>query len=140
MSLTPPGTKDSKNYNIPGGSFTASLDCGSGANLLPKGIAAQVCADLNGTVIPNSGNMCTVDCSVRQKAGGLKFGLNGKDILVPYDNLINEQTFEGSEFEGRTTCLVMVGDSQLVTDPPTYLLGGESFLRIGVWTALSLTW
>ncbi|KAK3322664.1 aspartic peptidase domain-containing protein [Apodospora peruviana] len=107
MGIVLPESTDTKSYDI-GDSFSVSLDCGSSNNLLPVGLAEKVCADLNGTAIENSGHSCTVDCSVRQKKGGVKFGLDGKEILVPYENLINEQEFGDMQ---PNTCVVMVSDN-----------------------------
>ena len=120
MALTLPGAKSSKGYNIPKGNFIADLDSGSGGILLPPGLASQLCADLNSTSEADFGNSCTVDCALRQQPGGMAFGLNGKNIVVSYQNLITESTFNG-----KAKCTTSFVDSPIVSDPPTYILGGK---------------
>ncbi|KAH8897887.1 acid protease [Thozetella sp. PMI_491] len=122
MSFTPAGGKSStKNYDLPGGTFIADLDSGTGAILTPPGFTKQICADVNGNM---TGTNCLVDCSYRQQSGGLTFGFEGgKTILVPYDNLFWPITDRGT-----TYCWLQVGDSTIVSDPPTYILGAP-FLR-----------
>ena len=123
MAITLPGAKSSKGYKIPSGSFVADLDSGTGGILLPNGLATQLCADLNATSEADFGNSCTVDCALRQQPGGMTFSLNGKDIVVSYQNLITESTFNGV-----AKCTTSFRDSPLVSDPPTYILGGRSDL------------
>jgi hypothetical protein len=122
MSLTPAGsTTSSKSYDLPGGNFIADLDSGTGAILVPSGLTAKLCSDLSGTV---SGTNCVVDCSYRQKSGGLSFGFDGgKTILVSYENLLAPIEESGTEF-----CFLQVGDSTITTSPATYILGAP-FLR-----------
>lgn len=121
MALTLPTAKSSKSYSLPGGNFIADLDSGTSQILLPPGLAAKVCADLNGTTLPDSGNSCTCDCALRSQPGGLSFGLKGKTIDVTYENLISEFDFGGGK-----SCTVDIADSGIVSNPPTYILGGES--------------
>ena len=122
IAFTPAGAKSStKNYNIPNGNFIADLDTGTGDILLPKGIAADVCADVQGSVREGT---CFVNCTARQQSGGLTFGFDGgKTIQVSYENLI--ETFVSS---GTTYCYLSVQDSTIVADPPSYILGAP-FLR-----------
>lgn len=122
MSLTPAGsTTSSKSYDLPGGKFIADLDSGTSAILVPTGLTAKLCGDLSGTT---SGTSCLVDCSYRQKSGGLSFGFDGgKTILVSYENLIQPTIQSGTSF-----CFLQVGDSTIATDPATYILGAP-FLR-----------
>lgn len=118
MKLSTPGSTDTKSYDI-GGSFVASLDSGSSSNLLPPGLGAKVCADLKGTM-SSAGSTCRVDCAVRQQTGGMTFELDGKSILVPYNNLINEELFQET-----SSCFLMISDNTVFVDPPTHILGGE---------------
>ncbi|KAM7219581.1 Aspartic peptidase domain containing protein [Rhypophila decipiens] len=99
--------------------FPVSLDCGAGANILPDGMATEICADVNGTMITT--DTCEVPCRNRQKPGGITFALNGQDITVPYKNLINEQEHEGQE----PICILMMSESAHIT--PGIL--GAPFLR-----------
>lgn len=122
MKLTPPGTTStSKTYDLATNALV-SLDSGSSNNILPPGLAAQVCTDLKGTPSPNGGN-CRVDCSIRQQSGGITVELDGKSILVPYYNLINEETFREV-----ASCSLMISDNHMFGNPPSGLLGAP-FLR-----------
>ncbi|KAK0649957.1 aspartic peptidase domain-containing protein [Cercophora newfieldiana] len=112
MKLSKPGSSD-KTY----GSFVAALDSGSSNNILPRGLGAQLCTDVGGKM-NSRGTNCAVDCAVRQQAGGVTFELEGKSILVPYYNLINEETTREVSW-----CTVMVSDH------PTLNLLGMPFLR-----------
>ncbi|KAK0723341.1 aspartic peptidase domain-containing protein [Lasiosphaeria miniovina] len=112
-----------KGYDI-GGSFLTSLDCGSANNLLPVGVASAICSDLNGTVTDSVGS-CSVDCAARQRPGGVTFGLDGKDILLSYENMIEE--FAGSNGQP-STCVVRNSDNVAFVNPFTGILGAP-FLR-----------
>jgi hypothetical protein len=118
MKLSVPGKEGTKGYE--GSNYLTSLDTGTSRILLPNGMASKICADLNGTALPNSGGSCTADCSLRRKAGGLTFELEGKDILVTYDNLISEQRNGGSSI-----CIVDVADIGTISEMPAYILGGK---------------
>jgi len=94
MKLTLPGSKETKTIDVGKNGFLTSLDCGSTNNILPKGMVKEVCDHLKGTYDPDSEN-CNLDCDLRDKAGGLTFGLNGKEITMPYSNLIDKYAPEG---------------------------------------------
>ncbi|KAK0610880.1 aspartic peptidase domain-containing protein [Immersiella caudata] len=122
IKLTNPGTDSSKSYDLGSGDTVASLDCGSTNNILPKGLTKSVCDDLKGT-LGAGGKTCNVDCALRQQKGGMTFGLDGKDILVPFHNLIEENTYNEV-----AACHVMMNDNDLGLDPETHILGAP-FLR-----------
>ncbi|KAK4447298.1 putative secreted aspartic proteinase protein [Podospora aff. communis PSN243] len=122
IRLTNPGTTDSKSYDLGSGDTVASLDCGSTNNILPKGLTKSVCDDLKGT-LRNNGKTCDVDCAIRRQPGGMTFGLEGKDILVPFYNLIEERVNREV-----ASCHVMMNDNDLGLDPETHILGAP-FLR-----------
>jgi len=126
MKLTKPGTTDTKTYDLPKGDVVATLDCGSTNNILPRGLTKQVCDDLKGTM-GASGKSCNVDCAYRKQAGGITFGLEGKDILVPYYNLIDETVFQEVAY-----CNVMMNDNDIGGDPETHILGGEFFFSLSL--------
>lgn len=116
MKLSKSGSSD-KTYDI-GGSFVASLDSGSSNNILPVGLGAQVCNDIGGTM--NSRSDCHVSCAVRQQEGGVTFELEGRSILVPYSNLINEET------HGEVaTCTLMISDNVMFKEDGLNILGSE---------------
>lgn len=119
MKLTKPGTTETKSYDL-GKDAIATLDCGSTNNILPRGITKQVCDDLKGSL---EGKRCTVDCAIRRQTGGITFGLEGKDILVPFYNLIEETVFQEVSF-----CHIMMNDNDIGGNPETHLLGAP-FLR-----------
>ncbi|KAK3381816.1 aspartic peptidase domain-containing protein [Podospora didyma] len=106
MSLTLPNNSNKNIDAAPKDGFLVSLDCGAGDNVLPKGIATQICSGIGAETVPDSDNSCKIDCSYRSKPGGLKVSLEGKDIMVPWENLINEQ-----EFASGNVCYVMVSDN-----------------------------
>lgn len=124
MVLTRPDGS-TKTYSLPSESgFPVSLDCGASANILPAGMAKEICSDINGTMI--TADYCEVPCSVRDKSplsAGIKFGLNGQDIMVPYHNLINKQEFDISNQPA--ICVLMMSEAAHIT--PGIL--GAPFLR-----------
>ncbi|KAM7206093.1 Aspartic peptidase domain containing protein [Naviculisporaceae sp. PSN 640] len=124
MELTRPDGS-TKTYSLPSETgFPVSLDCGAGSNILPAGMAKEICADINGTMITTES--CEVPCAVRDKSplsAGIKFGFNGQDIVVPYKNLINKQEFDNSNQP--PICLLMMSEAAHIT--PGIL--GAPFLR-----------
>ena len=119
MALTLPSGENKNIDAAPKDGFLVSLDCGAGDNVLPKGIASQICNSMGAETVPDSDNSCKIDCSYRQKPGGLKVAFEGKDVIVPWENLINEQVFDSGN-----VCYVMVSDNMKFE---AGILGGESF-------------
>jgi len=122
IGFAPLGSKATqKAYKLPASQITAVLDSKGPAIVVPKGITAQICADVNGTMI-NSPDMCTVDCGVLPtEKGGVVLRFDGLDIVVSWENMLDVAT--GSD--GKPTCSLAVADTSFESDPPTYVLGSK---------------
>ncbi|KAK2607621.1 hypothetical protein N8I77_006284 [Diaporthe amygdali] len=122
LSMTKPNDTSSSKYDQD--SFLAVLDSGTSAILTPEGMSSQICNDVGGTEMTQSGSsFCTVPCDVKNQPGGLDVEFQGKTIRVAFENLFTEV-----EQDGYTFCFLGVGDTGVATDPPTYILGSP-FLR-----------
>lgn len=64
--------------------------------------------------------MCILPCDLRKQPGGVTFGLDGKEILVTYDNLISQDDVGAVK-----TCMLLVAPGELAG---TNILGAP-FLR-----------
>lgn len=69
------------------------------------------------------GIVCLVNCSVRDRTGGLDLDFDGKIIQVTYRNLLSNAFHEGIDY-----CVLTMADTPVATDPPVYILG-LPFLR-----------
>lgn len=114
MGLTEPSTNSSSTYSQQ--SFLAHLESAATNIHTPKGLSSQICKDLDGSPEVDSrygSIMCLVNCSVRDRPGGLDFDFDGKIIQVTYQNLLRKAFHDGTAY-----CILAVKDTPVATDPP----------------------
>jgi len=106
VKVTAPQSTTPTPIDIGSAPIVATLDSGSGANLLPQKLGTDLCRALNGT---STRGMCILPCDLRKQSGGVTFTLDGgKDILVTYDNLISQD-----EVGVVKTCMLLMAPGEL---------------------------